>query len=91
MNTNITRKWATGAAKSFIVLILLVVFLLVFGPFKIVSVGHESAPTLFGKTRGTSYGPGFHLVNPLYGWTSYDVREKTYKDTIPIPSQDQSL
>lgn len=54
-----------------------------------VPVGHRSVATLFGKVKGT-YEPGLHWpVNPLYSFEDFDVREKTLKENIGVPSQDQ--
>lgn len=81
------KKWI----KIGVFALVLLVVVLIAWPFKVVRVGHEAVPTLFGRTGSQSYGPGFHIVNPLYAWEDYDVRAKTLKDEIPIPSQDQLI
>lgn len=56
-----------------------------------VPAGHVKVATLFGKVANT-YSEGFHIVNPLYAFHSYDVRQKTYKfQALPVPSQDQLI
>jgi regulator of protease activity HflC (stomatin/prohibitin superfamily) len=45
---------------------------------------------LFGGVVEPSYEEGLHFpVNPLYKWMLYDTRQKTYKDSIQIPTRDQ--
>jgi regulator of protease activity HflC (stomatin/prohibitin superfamily) len=56
---------------------------------KTVEVGHVSVATLFGKVVKKSYPEGFHVVNPLYAWHDFDVREKSHKEQAQVPSQDQ--
>ncbi len=58
---------------------------------KTVPVGTVSVATLFGKVKGT-YSEGLNFpVNPLYRWTTFDVREQTIKETVSIPSSDQQI
>lgn len=58
--------------------------------FKSVPAGHVSVATLFGKVVDEPYQAGLHFpVNPLYGWTDFDARQKTHMETAEVPSQDQ--
>ena len=61
----------------------------VFKPFKTISAGHVGVASLFGKVQQTPFEEGFHWVNPLYKWHTYDARKKTHKETANVPSQDQ--
>ncbi|MEM9881620.1 MAG: prohibitin family protein [Planctomycetota bacterium] len=56
---------------------------------KIIPAGHVGVATLFGSVVDRPYEAGFHVVNPLLGWTLYDARQKTHKETAAVPSQDQ--
>ena len=70
---------------------ILGLLLLVFGGrlFETVPAGHVKVATLFGKVA-TSYGEGLHLVNPLYKFHEYDVRQKSLKmGKLAVPSMDQ--
>lgn len=54
-----------------------------------VPAGHVKVATLFGKINSDEYQPGFHIVNPLYSFHSFDARQQTHKETATVPSQDQ--
>jgi len=55
-----------------------------------VPVGHVAVATLFGKVTGEPFTEGFHLTwNPLLKFRQYDIRQKTVKETVQVPSQDQ--
>lgn len=70
---------------------LLIVISLLFAVIETVPAGHVKVATLFGKLEDT-YSEGFHVVNPLYKFHAYDVRQKTIKmDRLPVPSQDQLI
>ena len=74
------------------IVIATIVVLLLLGSRLYVSVpaGHASVATLFGDVRPEPYEQGLHVpVNPLYDWHLYDVRQKSYKETANVPSQDQ--
>ena len=59
--------------------------------FETVPAGHVKVATLFGKIKN-SFSEGFHFVNPLYAFHTYDVRQKTIKmEKVPVPSQDQLI
>jgi regulator of protease activity HflC (stomatin/prohibitin superfamily) len=58
---------------------------------KSVPVGQVSVATLFGKVQDV-YDEGMHFpVNPLLSWTTFDAREKTVKEAIGIPTEDQQI
>ncbi len=56
---------------------------------KVIPAGHVGVATFFGKVKEQPYNAGFHVVNPLLGWTVYDARQKTHMETAGVPSQDQ--
>lgn len=57
---------------------------------KTIPPGQVGVATLFGNVQPTGYTQGLHFpVNPLYGWTLFDAREKTHLETANVPSQDQ--
>ncbi|MEM7627426.1 MAG: prohibitin family protein [Planctomycetota bacterium] len=56
---------------------------------KVIPAGHVGVATLFGSVKEKPYEAGFHFVNPLLGWTEFDARQKTHKETAGVPSQDQ--
>lgn len=72
-------------------LLLVVVLLLIGGSrcVKVIPAGHVGVATLFGSVKDKPYEAGFHFVNPLLGWTLFDARQKTHKETAGVPSQDQ--
>jgi regulator of protease activity HflC (stomatin/prohibitin superfamily) len=74
-----------------IVVIALAVIVLLFNMFTTIPAGHVGVGSMFGKVQTEVYEEGFHLVNPLVDITLFDAREKTYKDTMAVPSQDQLL
>lgn len=52
--------------------------------------GHVKVATFFGKVQPTVYYNGFHFVNPLEKFTSFDVRNKSLMfASVPVPTQDQ--
>jgi regulator of protease activity HflC (stomatin/prohibitin superfamily) len=57
--------------------------------FHVVPPGHVHVATLFGGVVDRPFEEGLHIVNPLYSWHSYDVRQKTHKETALVPTQDQ--
>lgn len=74
-------------------IVVIVVGLLVFAISNVVKTippGQVGVATLFGKVQPEGYTQGLHFpVNPLYGWTLFDAREKTHLETANVPSQDQ--
>ncbi|MGH0037261.1 MAG: prohibitin family protein [Myxococcota bacterium] len=70
---------------------VVVLVLIMFGGriFHIVEPGHVHVATLFGGVVDRPFEEGLHIVNPLYNWYDYDVRQKTHKETALVPTQDQ--
>lgn len=57
---------------------------------KTIPPGRVGVATLFGNVIAEGFSQGLHVpVNPLYGWTMFDAREKTHLETANVPSQDQ--
>lgn len=54
-----------------------------------VNSGHVAVGTLYGKVQDTVYTEGMHWENPLMNMKHFDVREKTLKLTLAVPSADQ--
>lgn len=55
-----------------------------------IKAGHNKVATLFGDVHMQAYDEGFHFVNPLLKFTSFDLRLLTYTwDKIQVPSQDK--
>ena len=58
--------------------------------YVIIPPGHVDVATLFGKVLRKPFGQGMHTpVNPFYRWHRYDIREKTHRETVNVPTQDQ--
>ena len=77
--------------KSILGIIVAVFVLFLIGPrfYQSIPAGHVAVATLFGEVQSKHYPEGFHVVNPLYQWHLYDVRQKTHSETSNVPSQDQ--
>lgn len=56
-----------------------------------VPAGHVKVATLFGKVQDTTYREGLHIVNPLLAFTTFDLRQKTHKETAGIPAEDKLI
>ena len=56
-----------------------------------VPAGHVKVATLFGKVQDSTYSEGLHFVNPLLDFTTFDLRQKTHKETAGIPSEDKLI
>lgn len=56
-----------------------------------VPAGHVKVATLFGKVQDSTYREGLHVVNPLYDFTTFDLRQKTHKETAGIPAEDKLI
>lgn len=55
-----------------------------------VSPGHNKVATLFGEIREEPLSEGFHIVNPLLKFYTYDLRVHTETWTkVQVPSQDK--
>jgi len=66
--------------------------LLIFAPrfVKQINPGHVGVATLFGRVVQEPYRQGLHFpVNPFYSWHSYDTRQKSWKESSQVPTQDQ--
>ncbi len=59
--------------------------------FITVPAGHVKVATLFGKVQDDTYLEGLHIVNPLLEFTSFDLRQKTHKETAGIPAEDKLI
>ena len=73
-------------------LVGVLVLVLLIGPrcFKSVPAGHTSVATFFGEVQSEPYEEGLHFpVNPFLAFSDYDVRQKTHKEEVGVPSQDQ--
>lgn len=67
----------------------LILLIILMKSYIVVPPGHVSVATLFGEVQQDFRSEGFHLVNPLLKWHEFDTRQKTLKESAPIPSQDQ--
>lgn len=56
-----------------------------------VPAGHVKVASLFGKVQDNPYGEGLHLVNPFFTFNTFDLRQKTIKETAGIPSEDKLI
>lgn len=55
-----------------------------------VEPGHNKVATLFGEVRSAPYTEGFHFVNPLLSFTSFDLRQQTRTwQQVEAPAQDK--
>lgn len=58
--------------------------------YRSVPAGHVGVAQLFGEVQDDPFNAGLHFpVNPMYTWALYDVRQKSHKETVQVPSQDQ--
>ena len=72
-------------------IIFVILAIVVSAMIETVPAGHVKVATLFGKVKNT-YTEGFHVVNPLFRFHTYDVRQKTIKmERLTVPSQDQLI
>ncbi|MCK5189790.1 MAG: hypothetical protein KAR12_07010 [Methylococcales bacterium] len=77
-------KYAGFAGIAVFLLILL------FNSYTTVPAGHNKVATLFGKVQNEAYSEGFHIVNPLLNFVSFDLRQQTYTwEKVQVPSQDK--
>ena len=75
-----------------IVPILITIFLVWLGmnSYTTVPPGHNKVATLFGDIQETPLHEGFHIVNPLLKFYTYDLRVHTETWTkVQVPSQDK--
>jgi regulator of protease activity HflC (stomatin/prohibitin superfamily) len=76
-------RLATGLA----VILILIIF---GGRFvRIIPPGHVGVAVLFGSVQDDPVKEGFHIVNPLLSWETFDIRQKTLKETALVPTRDQ--
>ena len=84
MNLNLSFK----AIVSIVVLFLLA--WVGMNSYTTVSPGHNKVATLFGDIRGEPLDEGFHVVNPLLKFYTYDLRVHTETwQKVQVPSQDK--
>ena len=81
--------------KSIVALVILVfvafaVLIFLGQVYQSVPAGHVAVAQFFGEVQKEPYRAGMHFpVNPLYSWSTYDIRQKTHKEMVNVPSQDQ--
>lgn len=57
-----------------------------------VPAGHVKVATLFGKVQDNIYKEGINIANPLYDFTTFDLRQKTLKEEdVGIPAEDKLI
>lgn len=56
-----------------------------------VPAGHVKVATFFGKVQDNTFREGLHVVNPLLDFTTFDLRQKTHKETAGIPAEDKLI
>jgi len=77
-------KYAGSAGAALLLMIVL------FNSYTTVPAGHNKVATLFGKVQNDAIAEGFHLVNPLLNFVSFDLRQQTYTwEKVQVPSQDK--
>lgn len=77
--------WASGACG------FLAFIFLIFSVALTVPAGHIKVATLFGKVQDSTYTEGLHIINPLLNFTTFDLRQKTHKETAGIPAEDKLI
>jgi regulator of protease activity HflC (stomatin/prohibitin superfamily) len=84
------RKAKPGAVGAAVVLGL--VFWFGSNLFQSVPPGQVGVATFFGKVQEKPFAEGLHFpVNPFYEWHTFDIRQKSHKETAQVPSRDQLL
>jgi regulator of protease activity HflC (stomatin/prohibitin superfamily) len=82
----------TPSLTQTIVGITSLICLLIFASniYTTVGAGHNKIATLFGEVQSEPYSEGFHLVNPLLSFITFDLRQQTITwREIQVPSQDK--
>jgi len=79
---------------SFKAIIAIVVLFLVawvgMNSYTTVAPGHNKVGTLFGEVSGEPLAEGFHIVNPILKFYTYDLRVHTQTwEQVQVPSQDK--
>lgn len=78
--------------KKYIVasMISVAAIILVLNVFTITSAGTTKVQTTFGTVNPQSYPEGFHIVNPLSSFDTFDTRNARYEvNGLNIPTQDR--
>lgn len=67
-----------------------IAFLIAINSYTTVNAGHNKVATLFGEVKQEPLPEGFHIVNPLLDFTTFDLRQVTNTwQKIQVPSQDK--
>ncbi len=56
-----------------------------------IPAGHVGVGSIFGKVQPNTYSEGIHVINPFTKITLFDARQKTHKESMGVPSQDQLI
>lgn len=85
------QKPIEGVPVKAVAAVVVVLVLILIGSklVRTIPAGHVGVATMFGQVVEKHYDAGFHVVNPLYRWTLYDIRQKTHKEVSLVPTQDQ--
>lgn len=83
-SSQVNKMIATGTIITSLILLL-------FSMIITVPAGHVKVATLFGKVQDLTYNEGLHIVNPLFSFTIFDLRQKTHKETAGIPAEDKLI
>jgi len=75
-----------SSAVALIILIIIIV-----SSITIIPAGHVGVYSLFGKVSSDTLDEGFHMRNPFGAVTVFDARQKTHKEPVGVPSQDQLI
>ena len=78
--------------KKTIITVVVLILLVWLGAesYTTVKAGHAKVATLFGEIRPEPLDEGFHLVNPLLKFHTYDLRVHTETwSKVQVPSQDK--
>lgn len=59
--------------------------------FTSIPAGHVGVGSIFGKVQPDTYSEGIHVINPFTKITLFDARQKTHKESMGVPSQDQLI
>lgn len=77
---------------NFLIKVVIAIILVYVGlnSYTTVPAGHNKVATLFGNIQDEPYEEGFHIVNPLLAFTSFDLRQITNTwQKVDVPSQDK--
>ena len=70
--------------------IVLIVLAILLNAYITVEPGHNKVANFFGKVQPEPYQEGFHIVNPLLDFDSFDLRQLTQTwEKVQVPSQDK--